>query len=140
MDTSNTSTGKQHTLSPNCDGSAVHDSPHRSLCVVCCVLCVGCSGSGSQILDTDVKEKLRCIKTDGTSIMTGGDAGVIRLHSLKNLALTPVASIPTDCGAISCLALTENGMRMLSTFTFRVRCRLPLCHSTHSCRNAMRVF
>jgi hypothetical protein len=54
------------------------------------------------------------------SIMTGGDSGTIRVHSLRGLAMTLDTAFDTECGAIACLALTDNGKSLLPLYVLVV--------------------
>jgi len=75
------------------------------------------TSSGKEISSLNCGETLSCVMSDGHSIVTGGEKGVIRIWNLKKNSM--IHKLETKCGAISCMDISASGGTFVCGFSRR---------------------
>jgi len=89
------------------------------------IICCGVDGilkrfqtsSGQEISCFDCEEPLTCVRSDGHSIVTGGELGIIRIWNQKDYSL--IHKLETKCGPISCMDISASGSTVVAGFSRR---------------------
>eukprot|EP00463_Aulacantha_scolymantha_P004488 TRINITY_DN5606_c0_g1_i1.p1 TRINITY_DN5606_c0_g1~~TRINITY_DN5606_c0_g1_i1.p1 ORF type:complete len:134 (-),score=14.37 TRINITY_DN5606_c0_g1_i1:77-478(-) len=70
-----------------------------------------------EISSLNCGEVLSCVMSDGYSVVTGGEKGVIRIWNLKKNSF--IHKLETKCGAISCMDISSSGSTVVCGFSRR---------------------